>query len=193
MSEKLPIEDALSAVGDLLRASNDQASIVVVGGATLILLGFVQRATSDVDVIAHAYRDDAGRIRLEQADTFPRGLEEAIRVVARDFALPPDWMNTEVGRQRLQGLPPSILDDISWRHYGSLEVGLVGRRTLIALKLFAAVDAGPRSVHTQDLSRLAPTDAELEDASAWVATQDSYEGFGALISEVVQYVRHNRP
>lgn len=91
------------------------------------------------------------------------------------------------------GPPPSILDDISWRHYGSLEVGLVGRRTLIALKLFAAVDAGPRSVHTQDLSRLAPTDAELEDASAWVATQDSYEGFGALISEVVQYVRHNRP
>lgn len=190
---KLPIEEALAAVGDLLQVADERASIVVVGGATLILLGIVQRATSDVAVIAHAYRDAAGRIRLEQAETFPQSLAEAVRVVARDFNLPADWMNTEVGRQWLQGLPPSILDDISWRSYGHLQVGLVGRRTLIALKLFAAVDTGPRSVHIQDLCALGPTDAELEEAIGWVATQDSYESFGKLITDVVQYVQHNRP
>lgn len=157
------------------------------------LLGIVRRSTSDVDVIARAYPDEAGEWHLSQAEPFPESLRAAIRTVARDFGLPADWMNAEVGAQWGQGLPPWILEDITWRAYGDLDVGLVGRRTLIALKLFAAVDSGPRSVHVQDLLALAPADADLYEARRWVATQDAYEGFSAMIDQMIEHVQRQRP
>lgn len=75
---------------------------------------------------------------------------------------------------------------------GGLQVGLVGRRTLIALKLFAAVDPSPRSVHAQDLIALWPSDEELTEATAWVETQDASEHFPALVAEMVEHVRSRR-
>lgn len=70
-------------------------------------------------------------------------------------------------------------------------VGLVGRRTLIALKLFAAVDQGPRSVHYQDLVALSPAPAELEAAAEWVATQDVSEACAVMLQEVIHHVKHD--
>jgi hypothetical protein len=71
-------------------------------------------------------------------------------------------------------------------------VGLAGRRTLIALKLFAAADLSPRSVHAQDLVALAPSNAELEDAAAWVVTQDASTEFPRIVQEIVDHVRARR-
>lgn len=189
----LPIEEALHAAGDLLRAAGEQVSVVVVGGATLNLLGIVRRSTSDVDVIARAFVDSSGVLRLIQAEPFPASLQTAIRTVARDFGLPEIWMNAAVGAQWVHGLPPWILEDLTWRAYGNLQVGLVGRRTLVALKLFAAVDSGPRSVHLQDLLAIVPTDTELEESRNWVATQDANEAFPSMIDGVIEYVRGHRP
>jgi hypothetical protein len=102
-------------------------------------------------------------------------------------------MNGEVGAQWTQGLPPRLLEDTVWRNYGGgLDVGLVGRRTLIALKLHAAADRNPSSVHTQDLIALRPTDSELRDAAAWVRTQDMAEEWPLLIDQVIAHVRHDR-
>lgn len=157
------------------------------------LLSIVRRSTNDVDVIARAFHDEEGVLRLSRAEPFPESLRAAIRTVARDFDLPPNWMNAEVGAQWGHGLPPWILEDITWRTYGNLHVGLVGRRTLIALKLFAAVDSGPRSVHAQDLIVLAPTDAEWNESQRWVATQDAYEAFPTLIDEMIEHVRRHHP
>lgn len=47
------IERVLSALGDQLDAGAE-VSLVLVGGAALALLGVVERATYDVDVIARA-------------------------------------------------------------------------------------------------------------------------------------------
>ncbi|NBC19387.1 MAG: hypothetical protein GVY18_18940 [Bacteroidetes bacterium] len=68
-------------------------------------------------------------------------------------------------------------------------MGLAGRRTLLALKLFAAVDQGPESVHVQDLVALRPTEAELEEAASWVRAQDAAPEFASMTREVVRYVR----
>lgn len=73
--------------------------------------------------------------------------------------------------------------------YDALRVGLVGRRALIALKLFAAVDGGPGGVHFQDLVALEPSDDELEEASAWVRTQDASSVFEQMVGEVVELVQ----
>lgn len=51
------------------------------------LLGIVRRSTSDVDVIARAYRDDRGGLHLAQAEPFPAALQDAIETVARYFGL----------------------------------------------------------------------------------------------------------
>ena len=165
----------------------------MVGGATLNLLGLIERTTQDVDVIALA-ADPIGVVPalLAPPDPLPDALQRAILRVSRDFGLAPDLINTAIARQWSQGLPPWLSHDITWRRYGGLHLGLVGRRTLLALKLFAAVDQSVRSVHAQDLLALAPSDAELEEAAAWVVTQDASDSFPRLIAEVVEHVRAHR-
>lgn len=187
------LEGVLGAVGELLAAEGEHIAIVVVGGATLNLLGVVQRATSDVDVIARAFRDPTGELRLERALPFPPALARSIRTVARDFGLPEDWMNAVIEAQWTHGLPPGLPEDITWRQYGDgLDVGLVGRRTLIDLKLFAAVDRGPRSVHLQDLIVLSPSEEEMRSAAAWVLTQDAAPEWASLVHEVIEHVERSR-
>lgn len=188
------LKTALQAVGELLAVESEQVAIVVVGGATLNLLGIVRRGTSDVDVIARASRTASGDFRLERATPFPPSLERAIRTVARDFGLSVNWMNAMIEAQWVPGLPPGLAEDITWRNYGGgLDVGLVGRRTLIALKLFAAVDRGPLSVHLQDLVALSPTADEMERAAIWVRTQDAGPAWAGNVGEVIEHVaRHRR-
>ena len=156
------------------------------------LLGIVRRSTSDIDLIARAYRDARGDWRMEPAEPLPAALDRAIRTVARDLGLAEGWMNTMVGAQWLGGLPPGLTEDIVWRNYGDgLDVGLVGRRTLIALKLFAAVDGDPGSVHVQDLVALRPTEEELESAAVWVRTQDAAAEWAPLVEEVIRHVQRS--
>lgn len=135
----------LDAVGAHLETAGEQTSIVVVGGAALALRGWVSRTTRDVDAIALA--DQAGSL-------LPPRLSDAllaVRRVARDFNLPEHWLNAAVGAQWRAGLPDGLAADLAWHSYRALRGGLAGRQALIALKMFAAADKGPASVHTQDL------------------------------------------
>ena len=199
------LDRVLAAVGDLLEARGEQVGIVVVGGASLNLLGLLERTTSDVDVIAQVHvSEEADERTLAPAEPIPQPLLDAIRKVARDFNLPADWMNTVIGAQWDFGLPPGLTEDLTWKRYGGkrhggkryggkryggLLVGLAGRRTLIALKLFAGVDQGPESVHVQDLIALHPTESELAAAARWVQSQDSAPAFKEMTQEVVAYVQ----
>ena len=124
-----------------------------------------------------------------RADPLPEPLETAIVTVARDFGLPADWINTRVSTQWPKDLPKFLFEEIEWRQFGSLETGIVGRRTLIALKLHAAVDRDADSVHYQDLIELAPTDTELEEARIIVVTQDVGIGFPQLLDELISKLK----
>jgi hypothetical protein len=186
------LEGALAALGEILAAEGNRLAIVVVGGATMNLLGIIRRSTSDIDVIARAHRDETGALRIVPPEPFPPELRQAIRTVARDLGLADEWMNAVVGAQWALGLPPDITEDITWRNYGGgLDVGLVGRRTLIALKLFAAADGAPGSVHVQDLVALQPTPAELASAVEWVRTQDEAPEWTSLVEEVCRHVERS--
>lgn len=178
----------LDAVGAHLEAEGQTVSIVVVGGAALALRGWVPRTTQDVDVIALAH--GPGQLVPPR---FPQVLVRAVERVARDFNLQEQWLNAAVGGQWRAGLPEDIGVDLLWREFRGLRVGLAGRSTLISLKLFAAVDKGPTSVHFQDLLALAPTDEELARARAWVLGQDIAPEWPDLVAEVVTRVRTQRP
>jgi len=186
------IERLFHALGQQLEAAGERAAIVVVGGAALGLLGVVERTTEDVDVIAVS--DPAAgapsRRRLRTSEPFPPALEAAIGRVTRDFGLPRDWINSMVARQWQPGLPPGFAERVTWRSYGALDVGLAGRRDLIFLKLFAAVDQpGPANRHFEDLLALRPSREELEAAAQWVGTQDAAPDFPALVNAVVTRIR----
>lgn len=186
------LEEVLSAVGDLLEAQK-RIGIVVVGGASLNLLGLIERTTGDVDVIASVRSpEEKSELMLVPPDPVPEPLAKAIERVARDFNLPPDWMNTEIGAQWELSPPPHLEEGLTWRQYGGLRVGLAGRRTLIALKLFAAVDQGPESVHYQDLTALGPTDEELNEAAEWVRAQDVSPVFAEMIDQVIRHAERDR-
>lgn len=179
------LDTVLHALGDLLAAEGETVRLIVVGGAALSLLGLVDRTTADVDVIAQANVEAPPTTPLPP-EPLPEALTRAAATVARDFGLPPNWLNTEIAAQWRTGLPPGLTDDLTWRRYGGLHLGLVSRRTLLMLKLFAAVDRGPRSVHFQDLLALRPSAEELEAAAVWVRTQDANPDFAALVGQVAE-------
>lgn len=184
------IDELLTALGELLQAVGQRYSIIIVGGASLNLLGLVERTTKDVDVVARAEKQGSTKLFV-RPDPLPEPLQKAITTVARDFGLPDDWMNTQVAKQWPHSLPEFLFKDIRWRNYGSLEVGVVGRSTLITLKLHAAVDHNADSVHYQDLLALVPTDAELEEARKVIVSQDAGSEFPRLVDEAISHVKRD--
>lgn len=71
-------------------AHKSEAAIVVVGGATLSILGIVDRTTKDVDVIAQATRDDDDGWTLTSPVPLPEALQKAVALVGRDYGLAAD-------------------------------------------------------------------------------------------------------
>jgi hypothetical protein len=183
-------ERVLQAVGEILEAEGQSVAIVVVGGSALSLLGVVERVTRDVDVIAFGHPPDAPAPELQAPpEQLPQALARAAALVAADFGLDEDWINTGPALQWKQGLPPGLEGRVRWRRYANLNVGVADRRDLVFLKLYAAADAtGPASVHYQDLIALRPTDKELQSARAWTLTQDASPDFHRVVDQVVQHV-----
>ena len=184
------IDRLLMAVGEQLTVSGASASIVVVGGAALVMAGYVSRTTRDVDIIARVEQTEEGQ-RLVNSEPLPTSLSDAIKKVARDFSLSEDWMNTAIGGQWELSSPADLIRSIRWRRYEALNVGFVDRGALIALKLFAAVDQGDESVHFQDLLVLDPNESELRTAEEWVRQQDASEVFQQLVAEATSTIRND--
>lgn len=201
----------LGRLGDELAGARAEASVLVVGGAALALRGDTARETVDVDVLAEVRN---GLLTLPRP--FSPALQAAIGRVAESFPneLDAEWMNAAVARDWERrwpgGLPPG-LDAAEWRVYGALSVGLAGRETLVPMKLHAVLDRGTVPTfdadgrvtgatvdltgydrrHLDDLAALAPTDAELDAAAAWVCGQDTGD-IRLLVQAVLARVRAER-
>jgi len=190
------IDTALSRVAELLAFAGEHYAVAVLGGAALVLLGIVDRATSDVDILAFAKSDSPQPDLREPPEPFPEPLRRAIDTVARDMSLEERWMNAGPALQWKQGLPPGIAARVQWRHYGpavlpelGLDIGLVSRYDLVFFKLYATVDhATTRSVHYKDLLALSPTHEELIAAASWVRQQNASPEFGEILDQVVSHV-----
>lgn len=144
-----------------------------------------------MDIIAFANGSGTLETDLEQAPAeLPSALTNAATAVAEDLHLAAGWLNTGPALQWQSGLPPDLATRIEWRSYGGLRVGIVGRRDLIFLKLFAALDdRGEDSVHFQDLLALKPNTEELLAAGTWVSSQDVSQ-FRDSLAEVIRHVRN---
>lgn len=173
---------ALTALGELLGSRGLAYEVVAVGGSALLLLGFIHRATRDLDLVAFV---DAGR--LVRADRLPAPLAESVADVARVLGLRGDWLNPGPASLLDLGLPEGFAQRLETRRYGGLTLHLASRLDHIALKLYAAVDQGPDSKHAADLLALAPSPDELLGAARWARTHDPSAGFR---SQLLQALRH---
>lgn len=103
------IDDALARVGELLAAEGRTYAIVVIGGAALNLLGIVERATTDIDILAFAQKTGAGTPELVEApELLPSPLMRAAHIVGGDLGLADGWLNAGPAAQWRSGLPPGL-------------------------------------------------------------------------------------
>jgi len=180
------IQSILSALGEQLEGlAPELIEILVCGGSALNLLGFIRRATKDVDVIAYVHRNKEGKVLLIKAEPLGPELKEASRRVARDFNLPENWLNTGPASAVDFGLPEGLMERVVTRSFGKkLVIHFLGRYDQIHFKLYAAADQGAGK-HLDDLLALQPTVEELEKAARWSMTHDVSEGYKQSLQKLL--------
>lgn len=174
--ESADLELAVRTLGEVLAARGLEFDLAIVGGGGLLLLGLIERATKDLDVVALM-----GPTGFARADPIPEPLATAVRDVAQLLGLDEDWLNCGPTDLLRYGLPEGFGQRAITRKYGALTLRLASRRDQIFCKLYAAVDSGPRSKHTLDLDKLQPTRQELIDAARWARSHDPSDGFCQLL------------
>lgn len=183
------IETILSALGEQLESvAKKPLEILVCGGSALNVLGLVQRATNDVDILAYVKRNITGEVSYIRADPLSDELIMASKKVARDFNLPEKWINTGPTSAVDLGLPNGIMERVTTRAYGpKLTIHFMGRYDQIHFKLYAAADQGAGK-HFDDLLALNPTEDELEQAALWSMTHDVSEGYRQVLKGLLTHM-----
>lgn len=175
--------ELLAALSEQLAARGQHYELVVIGGSGLLALGFTDRPTRDVDVVALW---EAGSLR--KAEPLPKELIEARNRVARDFRLPENWLNPGPADLMDFGLPAGFMDRVQAQRLGDgLTVHFASRLDQIHFKLYALVDQGAGK-HEQDLRALRPTHEELIQAARWTRTHDPSEGFRQMLERALRHL-----
>lgn len=173
----------LSALGEQLAAAGQRFELIVAGGSGLLALGLIERSTRDVDLLGLRSGNE-----LESAKPLPTGLGEARDRVARDFALPADWLNPGPTDLLEFGLPEGFVERLVRRDYGDgLTVYFASRYDQIHFKLYALVDQGPGK-HEADLRALSPTEDELLAAARWSRLHDPSAGYERVLRKVLAHM-----
>lgn len=174
------LENALIMLGQRLERSNQHYEVVAIGGASLVLLGYIDRTTRDLDLVALI---EAGR--LISAKPLPQNLFKEIAMVGAALEIGECWVNGGPTSLLEAGLPDGFEDRLVIRRYNGLTVYFASRQDQICFKLYAAVDQGPTSKHFADLKRLKPTQKELSIANKWCLTQDVSREFSVMLTQAL--------
>jgi hypothetical protein len=175
------IEAAFKLLGERLHSESlGSFRLVICGGASLISMSLISRATRDVDVVALMTEENA----LVSPDPIPDDLARMARIVAEDLDLDENWLNTGPKDIFHMGLPEGFSQRLTRRDYGAnLTVFFSGRLDQIHFKVYAAADQGAGK-HLADLLSLNPTDLELEQAAKWTLTHDVSKDFHNTLKDM---------
>ena len=128
----------------------------IIGGAAMQLLGLSDRVTKDCDVLSP-------KITIE--------LKEASKVFASEHGLSEEWLNN--GPETLiRDLPTDWHKNLVTLYKGkNLRLFTLSKRDFLRSKLYAFVDRG---IDLQDLIKLRPSKAEIEELRDWLKDRDGH-------------------
>lgn len=144
---------------DLFLKKRDlQLQAIIVGGTALNLLGYINRQTRDIDIIAPELSNDIQKASKDFAKEHPHLWEE--------------WLNN--GHSSLTDILPTGWDNRLVDSFvgEALHLKTLSRSDLLKTKLFAYCDRG---TDLADCIAMAPTEEELNEALQWVIDQDANE------------------
>lgn len=202
ISTKESVDGLLAALSAQLDAAGARCALVIIGGSGLLALGYISRATKDVDVlgvgVSASQASQAPGVepfaRLQSAKPLPDAVLRARAVVAADFGISEDWLNGGPADLLDLGLPDGFVDRLVQRDFGrGLRVGFASRLDQIHFKLYAAVDAGGPGKHEADLRALKPTPEELVIAARWTRTHDPSDGYLGSLTKALEYLGVRTP
>lgn len=174
------LEGALVLLGQRLLRSRQHYEVVAIGGGSLLLLGYIDRTTKDLDLLAIM---DKGN--LISANPIPEGLLKEITAVGTALNLGIHWVNGGPTSLLNSGLPEGFEERLVIKHYDALTIHFASRMDQICFKLYAAIDHGPTSKHFSDLLSLKPTHDELLTARQWCLTQDVSINFSDMLTQAL--------
>lgn len=185
MLDKVTITNLLTALGKQINfMKKGPIQIVVCGGASMNVLGQINRTTKDIDVLGILKREKSGKLKTEEA-VFPSWFIEATNKVKKDFDLPDNWINAEPASLVRLGLPKGFERRLKKIRYGrSFSVCYISRLDQIHFKLYASADRGGH--HINDLLLLSPKDEEIKQAARWCMTHDVSAGFRLVLMELLK-------
>lgn len=188
---KKEIETVLMALSEQLSAEGiGRIEMVVCGGSALNVLGYIQRPTEDVDVVAFVDKNKEGTTVLIKASPLKPPLVVAAKRVQKDFNLPENWLNSKPTSVMDFGLPEGLMDRVETHTYGkNLIIHFLGRYDQIHFKLYATIDQSGGK-HYDDLMALKPTAEELEKAARWSMTHDPSEGYRKILKDFLGKIGH---
>jgi hypothetical protein len=194
-SGKSGIEEALTRLNaKMVYARLEPIELVSCGGASLNLMGWVSRSTSDVDILCAAQIDGKNKVRLVGGTILPAKFTELVAEVGRELGLKEEWLNFGPAPLLDFGLPQGIEKRLERRSYGPcLALHLIGRLDQIHLKLYAAMDPKTRiETHLSDLIDLEPTEAEAQKAVAWLLGRKTSADFRRKLKQMLDRIGHER-
>lgn len=115
--DRTTIEEYLKMLGQELAVSNRTGSILLVGGAVMILVVGNRNSTRDIDA---SFEHEAQAIRA------------AVTHIAYREGLPPDWLN-DGAKGFLYKAPPATL----WKRFPGLDVYMPSLDYLLSMKIVA--------------------------------------------------------
>jgi hypothetical protein len=194
-SGKQGIEEALKRLNaKMVYAGMEPVDLVSCGGASLNLMGWVSRSTSDVDIICVAHVDAKGKVKLQPGKVLPAQFTKLVAEVGHEMGIRQEWLNFGPAPLVDFGLPPGLEGRLKRKRFGQcLALHLISRLDQIHLKMYATMDAKTRlETHLGDLLELEPKEAEARAAADWLLSRKTSPAFRRKLKQVLDRTGHEK-
>lgn len=151
------MKEVLIDFGEYLAEQGLYFEVTIIGGAALLIMGVIDRATQDVDCLDPEIPETIQKAAIQFAGDYKK------------FKLKNTWLNN--GPKDLRSdLPDGWQKRVIGLHKSNgIHIQTLGRMDLLKTKLFAYCD---RQQDEQDCISLAPTAEELQDSIEWLIERD---------------------
>ncbi len=192
---KSGIEEALKRLNaKMVYAGLAPVDLVSCGGASLNIMGWVSRSTSDVDIICVAHVNAKGKVHLQPEKVLPARFAKLVADVGREMDIKEMWLNFGPAPLVKFGLPTGLCQRLKRKKYGRcLTLHMISRLDQVHLKIYAVMHPKTRmETHLGDLLDLKPTEREAQLAVDWLKGRKTSADFRRKLKDVLDRIGHEK-